>query len=140
MEMWVMNSCKQSVEKIKQLFQRIPTLRPVKNGKIFIQVQDCLISIEKKLGDLFISIYSGEESENDILITYLDFETLDYVLNAKDLYDYGDRLVYSVVLKQKIYLKSNKMNPIRHPFHKLMCRKRMKKGIGFYEMVIPCHF
>ncbi|MHA1145197.1 MAG: hypothetical protein ACTSRW_10705 [Candidatus Helarchaeota archaeon] len=135
-----MNSCEKSVEKIKQLFERIPVLRPTKDGKIFIKIKDCLIAIEYSNKKINVTRVTNDDRKDELLINYSDFETLYYVLDSKNLHEYGDRLVYSVALEGKINLDAIEKNPIRNPFYKLICRSRMKRGVQVFEMVIPLYF
>ncbi|MHC1590951.1 MAG: hypothetical protein ACXQS8_02600 [Candidatus Helarchaeales archaeon] len=135
-----MNSCERCVEKIKELFQKIPVLRPQKKGKIFMKIEDCLIAITHENKEITVEQVNANERKDELLINFSDFETFFYVMDARDLQDYGDRLVYSVALKGKINLDAVEKNPIRNPFYKLICRSRMKKGIQVFEMVIPLYF
>lgn len=129
--------CQKVVEKYKDLFSRIKRLKPLKDDTIFIKVENCLIKISRIEKRLFINPAKLTDRKGEMMVKFSDFSTLQQVLNAKDLIEYGERLLYAV-LDRKIFLDpGNVQKATQSGFFKLISRSRFKKHIQIFELTIP---
>lgn len=129
--------CQKVVEIYKNLFLRIKGLNPLKDDTIFIKVENCLIKITRKNRQLLITTAKLADKKNEMMVIFSDFSTLQYVLNTKDLLEYGERLLYAV-LDHKVLLDPGNVERITQSgFFKLISRSRFKKNIQIFELTIP---
>ncbi|NVM02099.1 MAG: hypothetical protein HWN67_07165 [Candidatus Helarchaeota archaeon] len=129
--------CQKVVDKYKDLFSRIKRLKPLKDDTIFIKVENCLIKISRIEKQLLINIAKLTDRKGEMMVKFSDFSTLQQVLNAKDLIEYGERLLYAV-LDRKIFLDpGNVEKATQSGFFKLISRSRFKKHIQIFELTIP---
>ncbi|MHA1379150.1 MAG: hypothetical protein ACTSRG_12280 [Candidatus Helarchaeota archaeon] len=129
--------CQKVIDVYKDLFDRIKRLKPLKDEIIFIKIEDCFIKLISKNKQLSILPAKVSERMGEILIKFTDFNSFKQIMDAKDLIDYGERLLYAA-LDKKVLLDPGKFEKAtKSGFYKLLCRSRYKKHIQVFELTIP---
>ncbi|MHA1299140.1 MAG: hypothetical protein ACTSO9_06895 [Candidatus Helarchaeota archaeon] len=129
--------CQKIIELYRNIFSRIRLLRPLKDDIIFVKVKNCLIKITRKNKQLSISRVNENERRGEMLIEFKDFDSIKQVLNADDLKDYGEKLLYAALDRKVILDPGNVEKATSSGFFKLLCRNRFKKHIRIFELIIP---
>ncbi len=119
------------------LFTRIKRLKPHKDDTIFIKVEDNIIKISRKQKQIIMKPAQLSERKGEMMVKFSDLSTLQYVLEAKDVMEYGDRLLYAVLDKKVLLDPGNVDKATRSGFFKLISRSRIKNHVQVFELTIP---
>ena len=129
--------CQQVIELYEQLFSRISRLKALKDGTIFITDENCCIKIASQKRILSIETAKIEDRNGEVVVSFTDCDRFKHVLNAENLYNYGERLCYAA-LDRKVFLDpGNTEKATLSGFYKMLCRKRFKKHMQIFELTIP---
>ncbi len=129
--------CQEVVDLYEDLFSRFKKLRPIKDDTIFIKVDNCIIKITRIEKQLFIKIAKLTDRKGEMMVKFSDFSILRHILEATDLVDYGDRLLYAA-LDRKVFLDpGNMQKATQSGFYKLLSRSSFKKHIQLFKLTIP---
>lgn len=129
--------CQKVVKMYENLFFRIKKLNPYKDDTIFIKVENCLINITRKRNQLFITHAKLIDRKGEMMVLFSDFSGLENVLSAKDVLEYGERLLYAVLDHKVILDPGNLEKATQSGFYKLVSRSKFKKNILIFELTIP---
>ncbi|MFX1449680.1 MAG: hypothetical protein ACFFCM_02485 [Promethearchaeota archaeon] len=129
--------CQKVVELYQNLFSRFKKLRPTRDDSIFIKVETCIIKISGTKKQLFVKIANLTDRKGEMLVKFSDFTTLQHVLKASNLFDYGERLLYAA-LERKVFLDPGSIQKATQSgFYKLLSRSSFKKHIQIFSLTIP---
>ena len=116
------------------LVKRINLFAPVKEGQVVFESKNFLIILIKKNREIKLSD-SIDESLSYIKLIFNDSKDLEYLLEANNMQEYGERLFQLSVIKQKLRMNINKVQDItRDGYYRFVSHTR---GAYKFEIIVP---
>ncbi|NHI93064.1 MAG: hypothetical protein EAX96_11220 [Candidatus Lokiarchaeota archaeon] len=119
---------------VMELVKRINLFAPLKLGQVIFKIQDDLIILIKKNKEINLS-ETIDESLPYIELIFNESENLEYLLEADDIKEYGDRLFQLSVIQKQVRLNINKIQDItKEGYYRFVSHLREPYR---FEIIVP---
>ena len=119
---------------VLELVKRINLFAPLKEGQVIFEVNNSSIIMIKKNKEIILSDFI-DESLPYIKLIFNDPEDLAFLLEAKNIKDYGNRLFQLSVIQQRLRLNINKIQDItRDGYYRFVSHIRDPYK---FEIIVP---
>jgi len=124
-------------EKILTFFQRIPRLRPSKDGNLVLKIADTWFILSSKNKTIRIEKKESVASLNELILVS-SLETFEMLFSATTIEEYYQNLLNAVLVNRDLKLETDETtDPMKNVFFRILSINRGKKGINRYELMIP---
>ncbi len=129
-------NCKELQIKLDEFFRKVPLYSPLKIGhSVIIRIGECSFEILKEEGGFLVN--QNYESNNKLLIQFKDLDSFKYIFDAKNLKEYGSRLVH-LATKGKVYMDPGPFeDPMKAGFYRFIGYLKKSRGLQTYVCIVP---
>ncbi|MFX1297637.1 MAG: hypothetical protein ACFFD2_22660 [Promethearchaeota archaeon] len=128
--------CNELGDKLKAFLEEIPLYSPFQIGQsIILKIDECILEVSKEKRGFQIII--NPDFKEKLVLKFKDVKAFEYLFEAKDLIDYGNRLV-TLSTQGKIIMDIGPFkNPMKRGFHRFISYLKKTGGLQTYICIVP---
>ena len=122
---------------LKDFFNRIPHLKPLKDGILILKIDNEYYQLEYKNSNIIINLIKPIESK-DHCIVVMSKKSFYTIFSSENVENFYNNLLEVVLVNKDVRIQINEeIDPMKNVFFKIISINRGKRGINRYELMIP---